>query len=87
MAQQKPKTVLFLAVTIQSLVAVAILTMAIPQYLWGPPPADEAALQAYADNAQNVVRFMVAIWASVVCVTYYFCFMRRSPGDRQQKRD
>lgn len=85
MSQPKSKIVLFVAVTLQTLLVAAMLTLAIPRYLWGPPPGDDIAMKAYADHAENALRLIVGVWASVVCVTYYLCFIRPHSATRGRK--
>lgn len=93
MAEPKSKIVLFIAVTFQTMLAGVLLAVTIPYYVWGPAPADELAMEVYAKNAGAIARLIAAIWAGVVCVTYYLCFMRHraaggaSKTSTAQKRD
>lgn len=76
MPRRKPKTVLFVAVALQTALVGALLSLAIPYYLWGPAPTDETALQAYSEQAAGIVRLIAALWAGILCVAYYLCFVR-----------
>ncbi len=79
MAQRKSRIVLFIAVTFQTMVAAVLLIFTLPYFLWGPTPPDGSALETYQANAEAIVRMVAALWAAVVCVAYYFCFMRPEP--------
>jgi hypothetical protein len=85
MSHSKPKIILFLAVVLQTLLAGALLSVLLPYYFWGPPPADETAMQAYADEAGGLIRLIAAIWAGAVCIAYYVCFLRERR--RRPQRD
>ena len=84
MSRTKPKTVLFVAVALQTALVGAVASLALPYYLWGPAPTDETALKAYADQAAGILRMIAALWAVILCGAYYLCFMRedsrRPPG-------